>query len=173
MSTQWFIAKKRFYEPTTVSYIAFMARQPIQVAIYCVRSQGDNWEYLLLHRILDRMSFWQAVTGGVEDSEDYFTAAIRELKEETRFEPISLEMIDYSYVFPVQEEMRKIYPNPVDFITEIVFLARIGDDKNPVLDPKEHDKWKWCNYESAVNMLYWPGNKDSLKHIKAYLQDKY
>ncbi len=170
---QWLIAKKRFYEPTTVSYISFMARQPVQVAVYCVRSRGSDWEFLLLHRILDRMSFWQAVTGGVEDDEDYFTAAIRELKEETRFEPISLEMIGYSYVFPAQEEMRKIYEKPVDYITELVFVARIDNDKNPVLDPKEHDKWKWCDYEFAMKLLYWPGNKESLKCIKAFLLEKY
>ena len=103
-----------------------MARQPIQVAVYCVRSRGSHWEFLLLHRVLDRLSFWQAVTGGVEDDEDYYAAALRELNEETGFEPIDLEMIDYSYVFPVQEEMRRIYEKPVDYITEIVFLARVG-----------------------------------------------
>ncbi len=119
------------------------------------------------------MSFWQAVTGGVEDDEKYFTAAMRELKEETGFEAISLEMIDYSYVFPVGEEMRKIYDKPVDYITEIVFLARIGNNENPVIDPVEHDKWKWCDYESAMKLLYWPGNKESLKRIRAFLQEKY
>ncbi|UCE66134.1 MAG: NUDIX domain-containing protein [Candidatus Zixiibacteriota bacterium] len=94
---------------------------------------------------------------------------MRELKEESRFEPISLEMIDYSYVFPVQEEMRKIYRNPVDYITEIVFLARIGNDKNPVPDPIEYDRWKWCDYQSAMKLLYRAGNKESLKRIRAFL----
>lgn len=150
-----------------------MARQPVQVAVYCARSRGSDWEFLLLHRILDRMSFWQAVTGGVEDDEEYYTAAMRELKEETGFEPISLEMIDYSYVFPVGDEMRKIYDKPVDYITEIVFLARVGNDENPVIDPVEHDKWKWCDYDSAMGLLYWPGNKESLKRIRAFLLEKY
>ena len=149
-----------------------MTRQPIQVAVYCVRSRGSHWEFLLLHRVLDRLSFWQAVTGGVEDDEDYYAAALRELNEETGFEPIDLEMIDYSYVFPVQEEMRKIYEKPVDYITEIVFLARVGDDDNPVIDLVEHDKWKWCDYDSGMKLLYWPGNKESLKRIRAFLQEK-
>ena len=145
-----------------------MARQPVQVAIYCVRGSGDGREYLLLHRILGRLSFWQGVTGGVEhDDDDYYMAALRELKEETGFEPLSMEMIDYSYTFPVPEHMRHIYDGPVDQITEIVFLARVETAREPVMDLSEHDRYQWCGYEAAMEMLYWPGNKESLRRCEA------
>ena len=125
-----------------------------------------------MHRILDRRSFWQPVTGGVEGDEEYFSAALRELTEETGFESVSLEMIDYSYSFPVEEEMRKLYEQPVEYITEIVFAARIDNDKNPVLDPAEHDDYTWCDYDTAIKMLYWPGNRESLRRIKRSLSNK-
>ncbi|MCK4302072.1 MAG: NUDIX domain-containing protein, partial [candidate division Zixibacteria bacterium] len=66
-------------------------RQPIQVAIYCVRMDGAHREYLLLHRIPSGGAYWQGVTGGVEGDEGYLAAARRELEEETGFVPISIE----------------------------------------------------------------------------------
>ncbi len=145
-------------------------RQPIQVAVYCVRRNGANWEYLLVRRIPSGGGYWQCVTGGVEGDEDYLTAAKRELREETGFVPTSIERIDYSYTFPVEEDMRKLYEQPVDLITEIVFLAHINTKREPELDPIEHDGWKWCRYGKALEMLYWSGNKESLKHCRLYLQ---
>jgi dATP pyrophosphohydrolase len=148
-----------------------MARQPVQVAIYCVRGSGDGREYLLLHRILGRLSFWQGVTGGVEhDDDDYYAAALRELKEETGFDPLSLEMIDYSYTFPVPEHMRHIYDGPVDQITEIVFLASVAEGVEPTIDAEEHDQYRWCDFKTAMRMLYWEGNKEALKRCEGRAQ---
>jgi len=147
-------------------------RQPIQVAIYCFRQNDNEREFLLLHRIPSGGGFWQGVTGGVEDDEDCHTAASRELKEETGFTPASLEQVDYSYSFPVPHDMRKLYEQPVDMIDETVFVAEIDGQTEPVLDPIEHDAWKWCTYEVALQKLYWPGNRESLKHCREYLQTR-
>lgn len=120
-----------------------------------------------MHRMTPRWRFWQGISGGVEDTDsDYFTAALRELKEETGFDPIDMEMIDYSYTFAVPEEMRKMYDRPVDQITEIVFLARIANGQEPRLDPAEHDKYRWRNFKTVFEMLYWAGNRESLKRCE-------
>jgi 8-oxo-dGTP pyrophosphatase MutT (NUDIX family) len=147
-------------------------RQPIQVAIYCVRMIKNGWEYLLLHRIPSGGDYWQAISGGVEDDEEYFTTARRELKEETGFEPLELQLIDYSYTFPVEDSMRKLYEQKVDLITEIVFLAIVKAGKDPTITPVEHDDFKWCRFEEAVENLYWPGNKKSIKHCEVYLKNR-
>ena len=148
-----------------------MSRQPIQVAVYCVRRNGDHREYLLMHRVTPCRRFWQGISGGVEDTDsDYLTAALRELKEETGFDPVDMEMIDYSYIFAIPDEMRKMYDRPVDQITEIVFLARIANGQEPRLDPVEHDKYQWREYETAMEMLYRPGNRESLKRCEERLR---
>ena len=144
-------------------------RQPVQVAVYCVRTKHEEREYLLLRRILSGGGYWQCITGGVEGNEDCYAAAIRELQEETNYVPISIELIDYSYNFPVEQQMRKLYAQPVETITEIVFLALVDGRDEPQLDPKEHYKWTWCNYEKALDILYWLGNKESLKHCEQHL----
>jgi dATP pyrophosphohydrolase len=145
-------------------------RQPIQVAVYCVRRNNNRWEYLLLRRNRSGGGIWQGVTGGVEGTEDCFSAALRELREETGFTPLNLRVMDYSYTFPVEASMRTLYQQPVNTITEIVFVAEIDDAKTPILDSREHDEYRWCAYDDAVQMVYWPGNRESLRHCAEYLR---
>jgi dihydroneopterin triphosphate diphosphatase len=147
-------------------------RQPIQVAIYCVRMTDNGWEYLLMHRIPSGGSIWQPVTGGVEDDEEYFTTARRELREETAFEPTELLLMDYSYAFPVEYTMRKLYSHPVEIITEIVFLAVIEPGIDPVITSVEHDDYRWCRFDEALDLLFWKGNKESIKHCEIFIKNR-
>ena len=115
-------------------------RQPIQVLIYPVKFAGSDWEYLLLKRVPSRGEFWQGVTGGVEESEDLVEAARRELIEETGLAHSSLERIDYTYSFPVEDKWRHLYATGVERIIEYVFIAYIDSQQNPIIYPDEHDK---------------------------------
>ena len=137
-------------------------RIPIQVLVYPVRQKGRSWEYLLLKRIPDRERFWQGVTGAPEEGEALADAAKRELFEETRLVPLSLEKINFSYSFPVADEWRHLYDLNVKKITEYVFVAYIDAQKEPVLDGTEHDEYRWCSVEEAVQLLHWPENKEAL-----------
>ena len=115
-----------------------------------------------MKRIPDRERFWQGVTGAPEEGEALADAAKRELFEETRLVPLSLEKINFSYSFPVADEWRHLYDLNVKKITEYVFVAYIDSQKEPVLDGTEHDEYRWCRVEEALQLLYWPENKEAL-----------
>lgn len=144
-------------------------RIPIQVLVYPVR-QNPKWEYLLLKRIPRREGFWQGVTGALKEGETVDEAARRELFEETRLVPLKLEKIDFIYSFPVADTWRHLYTAGVKEITEYVYVALIDAEKEPVLDPGEHDQYTWCTFCKALHLLSWPNNKKALHHVAAFLQ---
>ncbi len=145
-------------------------RKSIQVLIYPVRKIGNNWEYLLLHRIPSRGGFWQRVTGGVEEKENITEAAKRELIEETKLIPYQLKKINYSYSFPIEDKYRHLYPSDVKRIIEYVFIAYVESQKEPIIDPKEHDQYKWCSFNKALKLLTWRENKEALKRCNDLLK---
>jgi dihydroneopterin triphosphate diphosphatase len=146
-------------------------RQPVQVLVYPVKAVENGWEYLLLHRLVSRGDFWQGVTGGVEDGEEITDAARREMMEESGLLPSTLQKIDYTFSYPVAEKWRHLYAQGVEEIVEYVFLARVDGRQEPILDAREHDEWKWCNFEDALKSLIWPGNLEALRVCDTFLRD--
>ena len=145
-------------------------RQPIQVLIYPVRQARNDREYLLLRRVASRGGFWQGVTGGVEEGEELFEAARRELTEETGLVPSELEKIDYSYTFPVEDRWRHLYAPDVETIIEYVFVAYVDGQQEPKIDPGEHAEWKWCPFHEALELLTWPENIEALKQCDSLMR---
>jgi dATP pyrophosphohydrolase len=144
-------------------------RLPIQVLVYAVRQDGAAREYLLLHRDVRRDGFWQGITGGVEDGEALSDAARRELMEETGFVPQRLEQLDFTYTFPLAARWGHLYAQGVREIREHAFVADVTADamaRPPVIDPQEHDAWRWCRLEEAIDLLYWPENAEALRHAE-------
>ena len=62
-----------------------MNKRKVQVVIFRVASNNEK-QFLLLKMNEKRGFFWQNITGGVEKSEDFKAAALREAKEETKVE---------------------------------------------------------------------------------------
>jgi 8-oxo-dGTP pyrophosphatase MutT (NUDIX family) len=145
-------------------------RLPIQVAIYIVRPiDNGGHEYLMLHRVLPRLSFWQPVTGGVESGESVEQTARRELTEETGFPPDDLQSIGFTYSFPPDEFFKDVYETPPDEIVVHVFVASVSSGVDPRLDPVEHDEYRWCSYCDALALLHWWDDKESIKRVEAFL----
>lgn len=144
-------------------------REPIQVLIYPVKLAGEDWQYLLLRRASNRGGFWQGVTGAVEEGESLVEAARRELFEETGLIPSIIEGLDYSYSFSVEDEWRHHYADEVEEITEHVFVAYVNGEKEPIIDPEEHNAWRWCFYDEALELLTWPENVEALKQCHRFL----
>ena len=145
-------------------------RQPIQVLVYPVKPVDSHWEYLLLHRLVNRGDFWQGVTGGVEEGEEIHEAAGRELTEETGLVATELQKIDYTYSFPVADNWRHLYAEGVTEIVEYVFVAYVDGQQKPTIDNREHDKWQWYGFDQALHLLIWPGNIEALKQCNHSLE---
>ena len=150
-------------------------RQPISILVYPVRRVDEDWEYMLVRRVanpdLRLEPFWQGVTGGLEEGEDLEQAAMRELTEETGFVTATLEQLQYSYSFPIQEEWRKLYSPPVEEIVEHVFVAFVEGLGEPTLS-MEHDMWQWCTLDKALRLLTYPGNIQALERCADYLNSR-
>ena len=146
-------------------------RIPIQVLIYPVRKTNEEWEYLMLKRVKIRGGFWQGVTGAPENEENLCEGAKRELYEETGYSPLNLIKTDISYTIPMEDRWKNIYPEGTKEIPEYLFIAKIDKSDPPKIDPLEHNDWKWCTYEDAMNLLSLKDNKRALEHVQKFLRD--
>ena len=144
-------------------------RIPIQVLIYPVRQNNDDWEYLMLRRVKNRGGFWQGVTGAPENGETLSEGAIRELYEETGYRPSNLIKTDISYIIPMEDRWKDIYPEGTKEIPEYLFIAKIDESGPPKIDPIEHNDWKWCSYLEAMNLLSLEDNKRALDFVHKFL----
>jgi len=147
-------------------------RIPIQVLIYPVRKTKDGWEYLMLKRVNNRGGFWQGVTGAPENDETLSEAAKRELYEETCYSPLNLIKTDISYIIPMEDRWKDIYPEDTKEIPEYLFIAKIDVSSPPKIDPIEHNDWKWCSYEEAMNLLSLEDNKRALEFVHRFLGEE-
>ncbi len=145
-------------------------RIPIQVLVYPVRKTNNEWEYLMLKRIISRGGVWQGVTGAPEGDETIAESAKRELCEETGYRVFTLIKTDISYIIPMRDKWKDIYPEDTKEIPEYLFIAKINDPGPPQIDPIEHDDWKWCSYEETMDLLSWENNKSALEFVHKFLR---
>ena len=148
-------------------------RIPIQVLVYPVKKHNDDWEYLMLKRVKNRGGFWQGVTGAPEGDETLIEAANRELFEETGFNYVKLIKTDISYIIPMEDRWTDIYPKDSKHIPEFLFIAIVYQPDPPKIDPIEHDNWKWCSYEIAMNLLSLEDNKRALEYVQKHLMNNF
>ena len=134
-------------------------RLPIQVEAILFRRKGSKVEYLLLKRLPKRNGFWQPVTGGVEEGETQKDALYREIREETGIKSL-IRVLDDLHYFEFSD------PNPCQ---EYVYGVEVTLSDEIMLDLKEHSKYRWCNYQEALQLLRWKENKEALRKLNVTL----
>ena len=144
-------------------------RIPIQVLVYPVRKTNEEWEYLMLKRAVNRGNFWQGVTGAPENEETLIEGAKRELYEETGYSPATIINTDISYIIPMEDRWKDIYPEGTNEIPEYLFIAKINHSNPPKIDPIEHNEWRWCDFDEALSLLRWEDNKRALEFVHKFL----
>jgi dATP pyrophosphohydrolase len=153
-----------------------MLRVPRQVLVYLFRrSENRSLDFLLLKRTEEWGGFWQGVSGAPEREESDAEGAIREVLEETGFSVAdTLAPIGFRYELlregdPDEEQWERLYGPDVQSIPEEVYVAEVPSGTDPVLAPSEHDAFKWCAPEEALELLKWENNRRALVAAREFI----
>jgi dATP pyrophosphohydrolase len=126
--------------------VANQFKRPESVLIVVYTQASD----VLVLRRCQPPDFWQSVTGSLEWHEDAFTAAQRELKEETALDA-NLELIDCKTTnrFPIHPAWQARYGDAREN-TEYVFRLILPSQVSILLNPLEHSKYVWLPKAQAA-----------------------
>lgn len=136
-----------------------------QVEGIIFRKVDDNYEFLMLKRIADRGGFWQPVTGGCEEGECIKDALLREVREETGLDELK-EILEDVHSYTLTED-------GIAEMTEYIFGVEVAYDREININNNiypEHDEFRWCSYDEALDLLEWDGNKEGLRKLKEMLE---
>ena len=130
----------------------------VEVCIF--KFERDRALYLLLHRSKDEKIYpniWQFVSGTMETDEPAKAAALRELREETGFEPRAFWALPY---------INSFYDPDYDSVNlDPMFAAQVDAGSEPKLS-SEHDEYKWCGLDDALRTLTWHGQREALRIVQ-------
>ncbi len=130
----------------------------VQVVVYAMNTDP---EFLVLKTIPKEESFWQNVTGAIEDGETPEDAAYRELKEETG---IGRDMIlEFSQLFSFKYRDRRNME-----VEETVFSAKVRKGTTVDITKNvypEHETFRWCSAAEAEEMMKWETNSRAVRAV--------
>ena len=124
---------------------------------------GENLnKLLLLQTKKDRDEHWQNVTGSVDEGETYYSAALRELKEETGLEATLIEL---NLQFEFKDRWKKN-------VLEKVFLAKVEEEAVVTISNEEHQGYKWLLLKEANKESFgYESNWKSFTTARDWLED--
>jgi len=123
-------------------------------------------------RIDNAKNFWQMPQGGVDEGEDYLTAAYRELEEETSIKNVELiSELDGLITYNLPEHLLGIiWKGKYKGQSQKWFLMRyLGEDNQINIKTKKPEflEWKWVDLKEITNLVV-----DFKLHVYQDLQEK-
>ena len=130
---------------------------PLRTGVGIVVLNKKN-QIFLAKRIDNPKNFWQMPQGGVDKGEDFYTAAVRELEEETSIKTVKLiKEIEglTTYLLP-DHLVGIIWKGKYKGQKQKWFVVRFdGDEKEININTKHPEflDWKWVNVENLTDEI--------------------
>jgi 8-oxo-dGTP pyrophosphatase MutT (NUDIX family) len=142
--------------PDLVAHNIFMASKTkkAQIVLAVLDDPSHSFHFLLLQTNEHRGSFWQNVTGKIEENETIEEGGLREAIEETQLKIEDIvDIINLGLVYEfIDQKKRNVY--------EESFLIVLDKKWNVKIDPHEHQAFKWVPLTKI--------NRESVKHLSNY-----
>jgi dATP pyrophosphohydrolase len=137
-------------------------RTPFEVLVFLHRPGPAGEEFLVLHRVDG--GYWHGLSGGIEEGETPFEAAVREVQEESGLDvAATLRPTGSAFEYSLAEEPERLasFPPGTSVIHVTCFEARTDADWEPLLN-EEHDDHCWRPLEEAVALYRWSDARSML-----------
>tara|TARA_B100001989_G_scaffold34054_1_gene20131 strand:+ start:56 stop:535 length:480 start_codon:yes stop_codon:yes gene_type:complete len=130
---------------------------PLRIGVGIILLNKSN-KVFVAKRIDNPKNFWQMPQGGVNDGEDYLTAAFRELYEETSIKEVELiEEIDETLTYELPKNLLGIiWKGKYRGQKQRWFLMRyLGNEKEINLKTKNPEflEWKWIEIDMITEVV--------------------
>ena len=144
---------------------------PLRNGVGIIVLNNDN-KILVAKRIDNSKNFWQMPQGGVDDGEDFLSAAYRELEEETSIKNVELvKELDGMLTYELPTHLLgKIWKGKYRGQKQKWFIMRFlgnDDDINLKTDKPEFLDWKWIDLNMITEVVV-----DFKKHVYNELKEK-
>lgn len=137
-----------------------------QVVIAGYDAKSQSVKFLLMQTNVKRGSFWQNVTGKIDEGEAYEEGALREAMEETSVHPewmIQFIDLDLSHEF-IDEKNRDVH--------ERSFLLLLDRTFPVTIDPHEHQGFRWEENPERESVKHL-GNFEAIQKARMILTEDY
>ena len=130
---------------------------PLRTGVGIVVLNTKN-QVFLAKRIDNPKNFWQMPQGGVDNGEEFYEAAIRELEEETSIKTVSLikEIDDLTTYLLPNHLVGIIWKGRYKGQKQKWFIVRFDGDEKEINIHTKHPEfldWKWVNIENLTDEI--------------------
>ena len=130
---------------------------PLRIGVGIILINKNN-QVFVAKRIDNPKNFWQMPQGGVDDGEDFLTAAYRELEEETSIKNVELieELDGFITYFLPDRLLGIIWKGRFKGQKQKWFLMRyLGEDNDIDIKTKQPEflDWKWVELKEITEIV--------------------
>ena len=141
-------------------------RKGVFFVVYC-KDKGKV-KFLILKRKLHWIG-WEFPKGGIEKNENEKIAVFRELKEETGLKARKLIDFHIKGKFDYHKEFSD--RQGIMGMTWHLYAVDVFSEKGKVkIDKREHNGYKWLDFEKAYKTLTWANQKRCLKIVEKVVE---